>query len=230
MNVDRDSCRAWRTRYCRAGFFLFRTQRPERAPSIDRQTAAKSTAEETSRAHPRRSGARVGEPPKERGRLGQGGADQAPRELRDRDSADAAKKSSGKSAGSASARTSSTASSRSSSSATRSSAGARATSAVAKRRSPTASRSSRSCVGEERRRLEQMAGMSAQDAKNELIRRMEEEAQADAANRIREIREIGQAERRARSEEDRRARHPAHRRRAHGGDDGLGGRACRTTR
>src|SRR5678815_2215421 len=42
---------------------------------------------------------------------------------------------------------------------------------------------------EERRRLEQMAGMSAQDAKSELIRRMEEEAQADAANRIREIRE-----------------------------------------
>ena len=30
---------------------------------------------------------------------------------------------------------------------------------------------------------------SAQDAKAELIRRMEEEAQADAANRIREIRE-----------------------------------------
>ncbi len=44
-------------------------------------------------------------------------------------------------------------------------------------------------VGEERRRLEQMAGMSAQDAKNELVRRMEEEAQADAANRIREIRD-----------------------------------------
>ncbi len=44
-------------------------------------------------------------------------------------------------------------------------------------------------VGDERRRLEQMAGMSAQDAKNELLRRMEEEAQADAANRIREIRE-----------------------------------------
>ncbi len=44
-------------------------------------------------------------------------------------------------------------------------------------------------VAEERRRLEQMAGMSAQDAKNELMRRMEEEAQADAANRIREIRE-----------------------------------------
>jgi ribonuclease Y len=44
-------------------------------------------------------------------------------------------------------------------------------------------------VGDERRRLEQMAGMSAQDAKSELIRRMEEEAQADAANRIREIRE-----------------------------------------
>ena len=44
-------------------------------------------------------------------------------------------------------------------------------------------------IGEERRRLEQMAGMSAQEAKAELIRRMEEEAQADAANRIREIRE-----------------------------------------
>lgn len=44
-------------------------------------------------------------------------------------------------------------------------------------------------VGEERRRIEQMAGMSAEDAKNELIRRMEDEAQADAANRVREIRE-----------------------------------------
>ena len=46
-----------------------------------------------------------------------------------------------------------------------------------------------SLIAEERRRLEQMAGMSAQDAKLELIRRMEEEAQADAANRVREIRE-----------------------------------------
>jgi ribonuclease Y len=44
-------------------------------------------------------------------------------------------------------------------------------------------------IAEERRRLEQMAGMSAQDAKAELIRRIEEEAQADAANRVREIRE-----------------------------------------
>ncbi|HKW10689.1 MAG TPA: ribonuclease Y [Gemmatimonadaceae bacterium] len=44
-------------------------------------------------------------------------------------------------------------------------------------------------ISEERRRLEQMAGMSAQDAKAELIRRMEEEAHADAANRMREIRE-----------------------------------------
>ena len=44
-------------------------------------------------------------------------------------------------------------------------------------------------IGEERRRLEQLAGLSAQEAKSELIRRMEEEAQADAANRIREIRE-----------------------------------------
>ncbi|HEY2026910.1 MAG TPA: ribonuclease Y [Gemmatimonadaceae bacterium] len=44
-------------------------------------------------------------------------------------------------------------------------------------------------VAEERRRLEQMAGMSAQDAKGELIRRLEEEAHADAANSLREIRE-----------------------------------------
>jgi ribonuclease Y len=44
-------------------------------------------------------------------------------------------------------------------------------------------------IGDERRRLEQMAGLSAQDAKAELIRRIEEEAQADAANRVREIRE-----------------------------------------
>jgi ribonuclease Y len=44
-------------------------------------------------------------------------------------------------------------------------------------------------VAEERQRLEQLAGMSAQDAKLELIRRLEEEAHADAANRLREIRE-----------------------------------------
>ncbi|HJP59914.1 MAG TPA: Rnase Y domain-containing protein, partial [Gemmatimonadaceae bacterium] len=44
-------------------------------------------------------------------------------------------------------------------------------------------------LADERRRLEQIAGISAGDAKNELIHRMEEEAQADAANKIREIRE-----------------------------------------
>jgi ribonuclease Y len=44
-------------------------------------------------------------------------------------------------------------------------------------------------ITEEKRRLEQMAGMSAQDAKAELVRRIEEEAQADAASRVREIRE-----------------------------------------
>lgn len=44
-------------------------------------------------------------------------------------------------------------------------------------------------MGEERRRLEQLAGISASDAKAQLIHRMEEEAHADAANRIREIRE-----------------------------------------
>ncbi len=44
-------------------------------------------------------------------------------------------------------------------------------------------------VGEERRRLEQLAGLSAEAAKSELIRRLEDEAQADAANRLREIRE-----------------------------------------
>src|SRR6266513_936308 len=42
---------------------------------------------------------------------------------------------------------------------------------------------------EERRRLEQLAGITAADAKAELMHRMEEEAQADAANKIREIRE-----------------------------------------
>src|SRR6266571_5716232 len=44
-------------------------------------------------------------------------------------------------------------------------------------------------LGEEKRRLEQLAGISAADAKAELMHRMEEEAQADAANQIREIRE-----------------------------------------
>ena len=43
-------------------------------------------------------------------------------------------------------------------------------------------------IADERKRLESMAGMSAQDAKAELIRRLEEEAHADAANKLREIR------------------------------------------
>ncbi|MBA3889378.1 MAG: ribonuclease Y [Gemmatimonadaceae bacterium] len=44
-------------------------------------------------------------------------------------------------------------------------------------------------VAEERRRLEQLAGISAGEAKAELIRRLEEEAHAEASNLIREIRE-----------------------------------------
>ncbi len=44
-------------------------------------------------------------------------------------------------------------------------------------------------VDEERRRLEQVAGLSAEQAKAELIRRMEDAAMADAGNRLREIRE-----------------------------------------
>ena len=62
---------------------------------------------------------------------------------------------------------------------------------VAKREKATAEREQEldRLVAEQRHRLEQLAGMTAQDAKAELLRRMEEEAQADAANRIREIRE-----------------------------------------
>jgi ribonucrease Y len=44
-------------------------------------------------------------------------------------------------------------------------------------------------ISDERHRLEQLAGMSSQEAKAELMRRLEEEAEADAASRIREIRE-----------------------------------------
>ncbi|HEY8309928.1 MAG TPA: ribonuclease Y [Gemmatimonadaceae bacterium] len=44
-------------------------------------------------------------------------------------------------------------------------------------------------IADERHRLESLAGMSAADAKNELIKRLEEEAHADAANRLRMIRE-----------------------------------------
>ena len=44
-------------------------------------------------------------------------------------------------------------------------------------------------IGDERRRLEALAGISAEQAKAELIHRLEAEAEADSANRIREIRE-----------------------------------------
>jgi ribonuclease Y len=55
-------------------------------------------------------------------------------------------------------------------------------------------------VGEEKRRLEALAGISAEQAKTELIHRLEAEAEADAANRLREIRETARrnAEREAR--------------------------------
>ena len=44
-------------------------------------------------------------------------------------------------------------------------------------------------MADERRRLEQLAGLSAQEAKAELVQRLADEAQADAANKIRDIRE-----------------------------------------
>lgn len=44
-------------------------------------------------------------------------------------------------------------------------------------------------TAEAQRRIEQLAGMSAADAKTELMHRMEEAAQANAANRVREIRD-----------------------------------------
>ena len=44
-------------------------------------------------------------------------------------------------------------------------------------------------VGEERKRLEAVANLSIEQAKAELMRRLEEEAQADAASKLREIRE-----------------------------------------
>ncbi|MGV3710065.1 MAG: Rnase Y domain-containing protein, partial [Gemmatimonas sp.] len=44
-------------------------------------------------------------------------------------------------------------------------------------------------IADERHKLEQLAGLSAQDAKNELMRRLEDEAHASAASKLREIRE-----------------------------------------
>ncbi len=44
-------------------------------------------------------------------------------------------------------------------------------------------------VSEQQRRLEQLAGLSAADAKAEIVRRLEDQATADAASRLREIRE-----------------------------------------
>jgi ribonucrease Y len=44
-------------------------------------------------------------------------------------------------------------------------------------------------IGEARRKLESLAGMRAEDAKRELMHQMEEEAKAEAANHLREIRE-----------------------------------------
>ncbi len=55
-------------------------------------------------------------------------------------------------------------------------------------------------VVDERRRLETLAGMSVAEAKAELIKRLEEEAHADAGNQLREIRE------RAKRDADREAR------------------------
>jgi len=55
-------------------------------------------------------------------------------------------------------------------------------------------------VAEQQRKLEQLAGLTAEDAKRELVHSVEEAARADAANRVREIRETARrnAEREAR--------------------------------
>ena len=59
----------------------------------------------------------------------------------------------------------------------------------------------RELVSEQQRRLEQVAGMSAKQAKQELMRRLEEEARAEAAQRVRRIRDEAtrKAEREARN-------------------------------
>ncbi len=44
-------------------------------------------------------------------------------------------------------------------------------------------------VAEQQRRLEQLAGLSSADAKAEIVRRLEDQAHADAASRLREIRD-----------------------------------------
>lgn len=55
-------------------------------------------------------------------------------------------------------------------------------------------------VTEQQRRLEQLAGLSSADAKAEIIRRLEDQAHADAASRLREVRDTAKrnAEREAR--------------------------------
>src|SRR5690606_15229231 len=55
-------------------------------------------------------------------------------------------------------------------------------------------------VAEERQRLERLAGMTAEEARSVLLQRIEEEAHAEAANRVRDIRETARrnAEREAR--------------------------------
>jgi ribonuclease Y len=55
-------------------------------------------------------------------------------------------------------------------------------------------------VAEERQRLERLAGMTAEEARSVLMQRIEEEARAEAANRVRDIRETARrnAEREAR--------------------------------
>jgi len=85
-------------------------------------------------------------------------------------------------------------------------------------------------MGEERRRLEVLAGISAEQAKAELIHRLEAEAEADAANRLREIRESAKrnAEREARNQaiaawKILRARLPSER---HFGDRRSAGQQC----
>jgi len=66
------------------------------------------------------------------------------------------------------------------------------------RTSARSNRISRSCYGEERRRLEQLAGISAGRRQGRADARMEEEAQADARQQVSaRIRENRQAQRRA---------------------------------
>ena len=93
-------------------------------------------------------------------------------------------------------------------------------------RSRSGRRSSSGMFAEERTKLEQIAGLTAQQAREELVRVMEDEARIEAAHIVKRIEDEAREQADKQAQRDHRHGHPARRLGLRLRDHGLGGHAA----